>query len=169
MIRRAEIGDASSLAAVGLEVWLHTYIRDGVSAFFADYALAHFTAARFEEILSRENEHIWVAQGAAGIVGFAHVLEGATAPVAGCSDVEISTLYVQPRHQNNGAGWRLLDAALAHCASTGKPDVWLTVNAENQRAIDFYLRNGFKKAGETLFRIGNQAYPNHVLQFTFQG
>ncbi|WP_420962656.1 GNAT family N-acetyltransferase [Brucella sp. IR073] len=168
MIRRAEIGDASSLAAVGLEVWLHTYIRDGVSAFFADYALGHFTATRFGELLSRENEHIWVAQGAAGIVGFVHVSEGAAAPVAGCSDLEISTLYVQPRHQRNGGGRRLLDAALEHCAATGKPNVWLTVNAENQRAIDFYFKNGFRQAGETLFRIGDQAYPNHVLQFTFK-
>jgi diamine N-acetyltransferase len=40
MIRKAEEQDASSLAAVGIEVWLNTYLREGGSSFFADYAAA---------------------------------------------------------------------------------------------------------------------------------
>jgi diamine N-acetyltransferase len=164
MIRRADMADASSLAAVGLEVWLNTYLREGVNALFANYALSHFTTERFERLLSQENEHIWVLQHAVGIVGFVHVQVGSRAPVADCSDLEISTLYVQPRHQNSGAGRRLLDTALQYCASTNSPNVWLTVNAENRRAIDFYIKNGFECAGETDFRIGDQAYPNHVLR-----
>ena len=40
MIRRAEERDASSLAAVSIEVWVNTYLRDGVSPVFADYVLA---------------------------------------------------------------------------------------------------------------------------------
>lgn len=67
MIRPAIIEDASSLAAISLEVWLNTYIRDGVNAFFADYALEAFTTARLADILSQENESIWVSQNKVGI------------------------------------------------------------------------------------------------------
>lgn len=165
MIRPADMTDASSLAALGLEVWLNTYIRNGVNAFFADFALRQFTAARFEEILSQENQTILVSQNSVGIDGFIHVSLGAAAPVATCSDLEISTLYVQPRHQGGGAGGRLLAAGLQFCASTGRPDVWLSVNAENDRATQFYLRKGFAKAGETQFQIDGQSYPNHVLRY----
>lgn len=35
MIRKAEERDASSLAAVSIEVWVNTYLRDGVSPEFA--------------------------------------------------------------------------------------------------------------------------------------
>lgn len=153
------------MAAVGLEVWLNTYIRNGVNAFFADYALKHFTAARFEEILSLTNQTILVSQNAVGIDGFIHLSLGSPAPVPACSDLEISTLYVQPRHQGGGAGGRLLEAGLQFCASTGRPDVWLAVNAENERATEFYLRKGFSKTGETRFQIGDQSYPNHVLRY----
>ncbi|MDH4985706.1 GNAT family N-acetyltransferase [Aminobacter anthyllidis] len=165
MIRPANLTDASSLAAVGLEVWLNTYIRNGVNAFFADYALKQFTAARFEEILSLTNQTILVSQNAAGIDGFIHLSLGSPAPVPACSDLEISTLYVQPRHQGGGAGGRLLEAGLQFCASTGRPDVWLAVNAENERATEFYLRKGFSETGETRFQIGDQSYPNHVLRY----
>lgn len=165
MIRTARFEDASSLAALGLEVWLNTYLRNGVNAFFADYALEHFTAARFEEILARTDQAILVSQNTTGIDGFIHVASGATAPVPACSDLEIVKLYVQPRHQGSGAGGRLLDAGLRYCASTRRPNVWLAVNAENERATEFYLRKGFAKAGETLFRIDDQSYPNHVLRY----
>lgn len=165
MIRPADVTDASSLAALGLEVWLNTYIRHGVNAFFADYALEHFTAARFEKILARTDQTILVSQNSAGIDGFIHVASGAPAPVPACSDLEIAKLYVQPRHQGSGAGGRLLDAGLRHCASTGRANVWLAVNAENERATEFYLRKGFAKAGETRFQINDQSYPNHVLRY----
>lgn len=165
VIRPANLTDASSLAAVGLEVWLNTYIRNGVNAFFADYALKQFTVARFAEILARTDQTILVSQNSVGIDGFIHVSSGSQAPVPACSDLEISTLYVQPRHQGGGAGGRLLEAGLQFCASTGRPDVWLSVNAENERATAFYLRKGFAKVGETRFQIDDQSYPNHVLRY----
>lgn len=165
MIRNARLEDASSLAAVGIEVWLNTYIRNGVNAFFADYALNHFTTANFEAILSDTDDFILVSENGVGIDGFAHMAQGSPAPVEGCSDLEIAKLYVQPRHQGSGAGGRLITAALRWCASTGRPDVWLAVNAENTRATDFYLRKGFAKAGDTQFQIGDQSYPNHVLRY----
>lgn len=97
MIRLATPEDASSLAALSLEVWLNTYIREGVNAFFADYALEEFTAARFAQIMSDKNETIWVSQNSVGIDGYIRISLGSIAPVGGCSDMEISTLYVQPR------------------------------------------------------------------------
>ena len=169
MIRTAGFEDASSLAAIGIEVWLNTYIRDGVNAFFADYALEHFTTSRFEAALSKKDNFILVSENKVGLDGFVHITLDAPAPVSGCSDLEIAKLYVQPRHQGSGAGGRLLQAALRVCAGTGRPDVWLAVNAENQRAMEFYLRKGFAKAGETLFQIDDQSYPNHVLRYDLIG
>lgn len=166
MIRPANLKDASSLAAVGMEVWLNTYIRHGVNALFADYALSQFTTARYEEILSRKSETIYVSQESAGIIGFIHVSLDSKAPMHTCSDLEISTLYVQTRHQGSGAGGRLLEAGLRFCVSTGRPNVWLSVNSENDRATSFYMKKGFVKIGETQFQIDNQFYPNHVLRYS---
>ncbi|WP_210190038.1 GNAT family N-acetyltransferase [Ensifer adhaerens] len=164
MIRTATAEDASSLAAISLEVWLNTYIRDGVNAFFADYALAEFTTARFEDILSQENETIWVSQNAVGIDGFLRMSSNSPAPIGASSDLEITTLYVQPRHHGRGVGKRLLETGLEYGRNAGQPSTWLAVNAENERATAFYLANGFEKVGQTHFRIGDQAYLNHVLR-----
>lgn len=164
MIRPAVANDASCLAAVAVEVWLNTYIRNGVSASFADYALNQFTTARFEEMLSQSDNAIWVSENSVGIDGFIRISLDAEPPLNGCSDLEISTLYVQPRHQGSGTGHGLLATGLQFCASTGRPNVWLSVNAENTRATRFYLRNGFTKIGDTQFQIEDETYPNHILR-----
>jgi len=164
MIRRAEERDASSLAAVSVEVWLNTYLREGVSSFFADYVLSEFTAQTFRDLMSDPNTAIWVSDNRMGIDGFVAVCSMAKVPPPECSLFEITTLYVQPRHQASGRGVALLQHALDHCRKTGGESVWLKVNAENSRAIDFYLRHGFSKIGSTDFVIGSRAYENFVMK-----
>jgi ribosomal protein S18 acetylase RimI-like enzyme len=92
------------------------------------------------------------------------VCSTATCPLPGCSPLEIMTLYVQPRHQSGGRGGALLRHALDHCRRLGAESVWLKVEAENRRAIDFYVRQGFTRIGSTDFVIADQAYENYVMR-----
>ena len=156
MIRKAEERDASSLAAVSIEVWVNTYLRDGISPVFADYVLAEFTAQKFRNAIGDPDMAIWVSENRTGIDGFVKVCSTAAPPLADCSPLEITTLYVQPRHQAGGKGGALLRHALDHCRSIGGENAWLTVEAENRRAIDFYLRHGFTRIGSTDFVIADQ-------------
>ncbi|HTO63171.1 MAG TPA: GNAT family N-acetyltransferase [Bradyrhizobium sp.] len=163
MIRKAEEQDASPLAAVSIEVWLNTYVRDGVSPLFADYVLSEFTAQKFRNAMADPDLAIWVSENRIGIDGFVTVCSTATSPPAGCSGLEIATLYVQPRHHSSGKGAALLHCALDHCRRMSGESAWLKVNAENGRAIDFYLRHGFVRIGTTPFVIADKAYENHVM------
>ena len=162
-LRPACLTDASSLAALSLEVWLGTYIKDGVTPFFADFALSEFTTARFDAILRDPQEHILVSERGQGIDGFVRVSQDRPAPVPGCSDAEITTLYVRPRHHGQGVGVALLEAGLQICTALGAIEPWLTTNAENAPALGFYRAQGFRIVGRTHFHIDDQAYPNEVL------
>ena len=164
-LRLAKAEDAAAIAALSIEVWLGTYLRHGISRFFADYVLAEFTADNIAAILADPAEHVIVSDNTEGIDGFIRVTRGATAPVAGCSSTEIATFYVQPRHHGKGIGTALLRAALDHAQGTGAQAVWLATNAQNTPAIDFYLRHGFTYVGQTHFRVQDCAYLNNVYAF----
>ena len=164
-IRGARQSDASSIAAISIEVWIGTYLKQGVSAFFADYALNAFTPAKIETLIADPDQFLLVSQNEDGIDGFIRVSSPSAAPVAGCSETEIATFYVQPRHHGKGIGKRLLSAALAHCRDHAAGSVWLTTNAENAPAIAFYLAQGFEHVGETHFRIGDEGYLNNVYSY----
>lgn len=163
-LREAEPSDAAALAALSIEVWVYTYLRDGVSSFFADYALGTFTVDYYLGVLADEAETVIVSQNTQGIDGFARLSRNRPAPVAGCSRFEISSLYVQPRHHGRGIGKALLMSAVARAKSMGASSIWLTTNAQNSPAIRFYLAQGFDPVGETAFQIRDQSYLNNVYQ-----
>jgi ribosomal protein S18 acetylase RimI-like enzyme len=155
--------DASSIAALSIEVWLGTYLCEGVNAHFADFALAEFTAQAVAARMRDPARRFVVSQNAVGIDGYIQVRSGADAPLAGLGTVEIDTLYVQPRHHGTGIGRGLLLRGLQIAQDLGARDVWLTMEAGNHNARAFYLAQGFRKVGETHFRIGDGAYLNDVL------
>ena len=163
-IRPAIPSDASSLAALSIEVWLGTYQRDGISAFFADYALSEFTTQRANARIADPTEFLAVLEAGSGLIGYVAVATDKTPPLPGVSGPEVSTLYVQPRHHGKGVGKALLNTALQHCLELGSERTWLTTNSENTPAIEFYLSQGFEHIGTTNFRIQEQSYPNHVLE-----
>jgi diamine N-acetyltransferase len=166
-IRKAELSDASSIAAISIEVWIGTYLKRGVAGFFADHALEQFTASKIEETLSAPGKLTFVSQNEEGIDGFITLSFDAPAPVQNCPVTEIATFYVQPRHHGRGIGKGLLEVATNHCRDIGIRSLWLATNAENSPAIAFYLSQGFEHIGETFFRIQDQAYKNNVYRLEF--
>lgn len=164
-LRKATPSDASSIAALSIEVWIGTYLKKGVNGFFADFALNEFTPDKIASLIASPMEFILVSENEEGIDGYIRVSSNSQGPVDRCSDTEISTFYVQPRHHGKGIGKRLLNAALEHCRDISASSVWLATNAENDPAIAFYLAQGFEHIGETHFVIDDAAYLNNVYSF----
>ncbi len=164
-LRKPNLSDAPSIAAISIEVWIGTYLKFGVSPFFANYALNEFTSRKTEAFISDPTQFVLVSENTEGIDGFIRVSSGSIAPISGCSEMEISTFYVQPRHHGKGIGKRLLNAALVYAREKEVESVWLTTNAENTPAIAFYLAQGFTQIGETYFRLEDEAYLNNVYSY----
>lgn len=164
-LRKAKNSDAAAIAALTIEVWIGTYLKRGVNSFFADYALSEFTVAKTEALIADPRHSIIVSDNQDGIDGLVRITSQCIGPVAGCSDSEIATLYVQPRHHGKGIGKKLLEAAVAHCREMGATSAWLTTNAENAPAIAFYLRQGFEQVGVTHFTIKEEGYLNNVYSY----
>ncbi|AHC99921.1 GCN5 family acetyltransferase [Leisingera methylohalidivorans DSM 14336] len=163
-IRAARPEDASCLAVLSIEVWIGTYLRQGISSIFADYALGQFTRGHFLDLLNRSAETLLVSENREGIDGYIRVSHGNPCPGRSSSATEISTLYVQPRHQGRGLGQALLAAGIEACRSNGWNAPWLATNSENKGAIAFYLSHGFERAGQTHFQVQDRLYPNDVLR-----
>lgn len=111
--------------------------------------LNEFTSARSRDLIADPAQFILVSQNDQGIDGVMRLTRNAAPPMKQCSDWEIATLYVQPRHHGKGIGTALLHAACAQARLRGAPSVWLTTNSQNTPAISFYLEQGFIKIGTT--------------------
>lgn len=162
-VRQAERRDAENLAALAIQVWLHTYATEGISSVISRYVLSEFTPEKFEALLSEESSAVLVAERGKGLVGYAKVTVATACPVATSSKVELATLYVQAPFIGKGVGHALLSRSEAWAKQRENTSIWLTVNSKNSHAIAFYAKHGYTKLGLTHFELGNEKHENLVL------
>jgi diamine N-acetyltransferase len=162
-IRAGLPSDASRLAVLASQVWLHTYATDGITNEIAQYVLSELTVERFAASLGESEARFLVAEYDECLVGFAAVKFGALCPTGVRAAVELQTLYVQEHFIGHGIGRSLLLAAEARAREQSGSPLWLTVNAKNARAITFYAHQGYAKVGTTYFILGQSRHENHVL------
>ena len=161
MIRKARPSDCLDLAALSLQVWLHTYAIQGLRAKLSHYALSTFTEHHFQQILSNPACQIWVYRQEEHLVGFISVDLDSTFNDEDYG-YEVTTLYVSEHFQGQGVGSKLLDEVkVQHGAS-----FWLSAWVNNQKAIDFYQKYGFKNVGELNFELEGELHQNHVFCYS---
>jgi ribosomal protein S18 acetylase RimI-like enzyme len=68
--------------------------------------------------------------------------------------LELERIYVRKPYIGQGFGRLLMDKAIALALDRGKRRIWLGVWEKNERAIAFYERCGFRKAGTHAFVMG---------------
>jgi len=66
----------------------------------------------------------------------------------------ISSLYVAPACQGLGVGSRLMQEAEQVASGAGFDRMWLGVMKSNRRAIDWYVKSGFRFEREEPFTMG---------------
>lgn len=162
-IRPGRPGDAANLAALAIQVFLHTYATQGISSVLSAHALSEFTPEKFAASLGSETTQIFVAEEGAHLVGYARIGFGAVCSERSASTAELTTLYVQEHFTGQGVGSALLAQAETLVWQRTGQALWLTVNAQNARAIAFYAMHGYSKLGTAWFLLGGERHENHVL------
>jgi ribosomal protein S18 acetylase RimI-like enzyme len=102
---------------------------------------------RWATVTATGDRHImYVAEDAGNWIGIVGGMRGA-------SDVdevaELISLWVDPAYRERGLGRQLVEHVIAWAGDHGMRRLELWVTEHNAAAIDLYMRNGFRKVGET--------------------
>ena len=76
--------------------------------------------------------------------------------------LEIERIYVVKSHVGEGIGKQLFEFTLDTARRKGKYFIWLGVWEKNERALNFYLKNGFVEFDKHIFVLGND-YQTDIL------
>ncbi|MCM5557042.1 GNAT family N-acetyltransferase [Pleomorphomonas sp. JP5] len=155
--------DAANLAALSIEVWLHTYARDGIRQAFSDYVLREFTAERFVGHVADPRGAVLKCERGPYLLGYLLLDFDAACPTVPGLKGEIATLYVRSRHAREGIGTGLLAEAADLGRARGLERFWLAVNHENAPALRFYEAQGFSRHGSRDFELDGERHENFIL------
>lgn len=149
VVRRAEPGDARSLAEVHVASWKAAF-PGLLPQDYLDALRPEDRLAQWEQDLAGDRwPAVLVAEEEGGIVGFVAVAPSED-PDAGPGRVgELRTIYLRPESWGHGHGEVLLRAAMGELAAGGFHRATLWVLNSNSRARRFYERHGWSADGAT--------------------
>lgn len=167
VIREGKLSDAQNLAALSIQVWLHTYAKGGIRDVFSRHVFAEFNAERFTGEMESLTKQLFVAEVENHLVGYVRLYLEAECPIRHIAQPEIETLYVQEHFVGCGIGSALLNRAMEACKSRNYGQAWLMMNQQNLPARRFYERKLFQKIGTVDFELECERHANDVLVKVF--
>ena len=157
----------SDSSRVSAACFLETFSDDHVLAGILDLFAEDYAPSVLLENISDRKKAIWLLECDGKPVGYAML-----APALGLAelsaaardgDLALKRIYVLDAWQGTGAGSALYKAICAEARARGGQRLILTVYTKNDLAIKFYERKGFRIAGETVFKMGEERMVDHLM------
>ena len=166
-LRACHPGDEQALSLVASGSFLEAFAGTLDGADILAHCRKNNSEAKYAAWLAEPGIRIAVAEVRGAPVGYA-VLCPPDLPVAldPVVDIELKRIYLFHRFQSLGIGAALLAWSVAEARSMCMRRLLLGVYGGNEKAIAFYLRNGFERIGTRQFLVGATLHDDLVLGLT---
>ncbi len=168
-IVKAEIEHAALIAEIGEKTFWESH---GISASKAD--INAFVSKKYtKEVLVKELENkkniyhlIYYNSKPAGFSKI--VLNAPNNNIKSKNVTKLDRFYLLKAFYGQKLGLKLFDFNVELSKNNQQVGIWLAVWIENQRAINFYQKAGFKIVGEYDFQISpTHSNPNHIMYLKY--
>ncbi|MFC4159458.1 GNAT family N-acetyltransferase [Chitinimonas lacunae] len=147
-IRPAQLDDRPAIIALADQIWRAHY-PDMISVEQIDYMLAQrYHPEALREQITGPDQWFDLVFVEGELSGFAQYL------LKEPGEMKLDKLYLLPSLHGKGYGSRLIHHVKKKAREQGCERLVLSVNKQNQKAIDAYLRNGFRIRESIVVDIG---------------
>lgn len=164
-VRALSAADAARYSAFAERLFRETYVDGYEPADIEAYVAESFSVAKqASEIREPGGRVLVIEDDRNGLLGFAHLRQTPAPPaLAGRFPLEVARFYVDRPWHGRGLARVLMTACIAEARSRGADALWLLVYQDNARAIAFYEKSGFERAGSQPFKLGRRVDQDWVM------
>ncbi|WP_336962779.1 N-acetyltransferase [Chryseobacterium contaminans] len=159
-IRTATPEDAQHIALLGRITFTETFsehFRDPQDLF--DYFERTFNVAKIRNSIHNPNNKFWITFWNELPIGYAKLkVHSPTEFIDSSAGSQLQKIYVLKEFLDKKAGKALMDELMTSFENSDQQYLWLSVLNSNERALQFYDKNGFSKVGEHQFSIGKEDF-----------
>ena len=159
-IRIANKDDAGCITLLGRITFTETFghlFKDEQD--LLDYYNSTFSVDKIEKSFSKPNNVYWISFVDRLAVGYAKLkLNSQSEFIADENVCQLQKIYVLKDFLSMKIGFELQNLLLKKAKEKGFREVWLSVFNSNERAINFYIKNGFVEIGKHNFQIGKENF-----------
>jgi len=157
IINKALAEDVEVVQNLGIQTFSETFAEDNTEEALKKYLEESFNTEKIKSELNNPDSHFYIAWEEDNPVGYLKVNTGsAQTELQDDTSLEIERIYVKKSHHGKKVGQLLYNQALETAKQLGKSYLWLGVWEENQKALQFYRKNGFVEFDKHIFRLGEE-------------
>ena len=163
-IRRATLREAAALAELAERTFRAAFAHQNTAEDMDQHCRTSYgESIQAAEIGDRDRTTL-VCHELDRLIGYGQLRWGSCpACVVATKPAEIQRLYVDAAWHGKGVAQALMASLLDAAAAGGADAAWLGVWERNPRAIAFYEKSGFARAGEHVFVVGKDRQRDLVL------
>lgn len=164
-IIKAGIEHAELLSKIGKTSFLQAHGKSASKEDIDAYINKTYTSTVFSEELSNANNLYHIIYSNDKAAGYSKIiLNQSNTNVEQQNITKLERLYLLEDFYGQNLGAKLFNFNIELSKSQSQHGIWLYVWVENQKAIRFYTKCGFKTVGSYGFKISEtHTNPNHVL------
>lgn len=164
-IRYANENDSLLLTTLGRKTFYDTFARHNTPQDMALYLAESFSPEKQAAELKDPDIIFLIAEMENAVVGYVKLRAN-----HGCDEItdtlpmELERIYSVQEYIGRGVGAELMRASIKEAQERGFNCLWLGVWDKNEKAIKFYERWGFRKAGSHAFLLGNDIQNDFIME-----
>jgi len=164
-IREATPSDAELIADLSRETFYNAFAVHNTKANIDKFMNEVFTRERLMAEVHLPNNIFLIAYEGTDPAGYARMRDKNIPETSLGTDniVEIARIYTASSEIGRGIGSLLLDECVCIAKQKQRQFIWLGVWENNDKAIRFYERHGFKKFGEHIFMLGDDVQTDWLM------
>lgn len=164
-IRQMTAADIDMLQQISIETFCDTYAAFNTEEDMKLHVEEKFNKQRLLDEMFTKDESFFVAEKEGQPAGYIK-LRSSEEPEAmkGRKHTELERIYARKQFQGLGLGKLLMQKALLFAKENAYEVLWLGVWKQNEKAFQFYKRNGFEIFGEQIFMLGSDSQSDWLMK-----
>lgn len=166
VISSVTINEIDLLQKIGRQTFSETFSDVNTVENMNKYLEEGFAKEKLAAELNNPNSAFYFAVADQQVIGYLKLNVGSSqTEMQDDKALEIERIYVVKEYHGKKVGQLLYEKAIQVAREKNVDYVWLGVWEENQRALQFYKKNGFVAFDKHLFKLGNDEQTDIMMKF----
>lgn len=164
-IRECTMDDLITLREISYKTYNETFKDANIPSNMEDYLEKAFNMSKMRDELLNTSSQLYFLYADEELAGYLKLNESpAQTDISDPQSIEVERIYVSKEFHGKALGSSLLNKAIEIARERKKLYIWLGVWEKNDKAIQFYKRNGFYPIGQHSFFMGNDEQTDFIIR-----
>jgi diamine N-acetyltransferase len=164
-IRKLRSDEVLDLQSISRQTFSETFAPSNTEEDLRKYLDEELSVDRLTAEVNNENSQFYFAEVNGELAGYLKINSGdAQTELKTSNAIEIERIYVLKKYQGQQVGQVLYLKAVKIAEEANADFLWLGVWEKNERAINFYKKNGFLEFDKHAFRLGDDVQTDIMMR-----